>query len=128
MSALEKAARQALDALENLGWHGSERERDEAIKSLERALAQQAEPVAMSASGTKEAAFIGGKLYHIDPRQAQWIEDRLGVVQAEPVDKALTKPAPQVDKEQAEPVVEPHKPATSPDNGQFMSHDGNASY
>jgi len=45
MSELEKAARQALDALENLGWHGSERECDEAIKSLERALAQQAEPV-----------------------------------------------------------------------------------
>jgi len=45
MSNLEKAARQALDALENLGWHGSERECDEAIKSLERALAQQAEPV-----------------------------------------------------------------------------------
>jgi hypothetical protein len=46
---------------------------------------EQAEPVAMSASlMTKEAAFINGKLYHIDPRQAQWSEDRIRAVQAEP--------------------------------------------
>jgi hypothetical protein len=45
MSYLEKAARQALDALENLGRHTSERECDEAITALRAALAQQAEPV-----------------------------------------------------------------------------------
>ena len=44
MNDLEKAARLALDALENLGWHGSERECDEAITALRAAL-KQAEPV-----------------------------------------------------------------------------------
>jgi len=46
MSDLEKAARQALDALENLGRHTSERECDEAITALRAALAQQADAVA----------------------------------------------------------------------------------
>jgi hypothetical protein len=152
MSNLEQAARQALNAL---GWHYQQRHAiadsriavdRQAISDLIAALAQQAEPAmvrcprcwepmfapkgqaepvdnaltkparvvdkeqaepaAMSASGmTKEAAFINGKLYHIDPRQAQWIEDRIRAVQAEP-----------------------HKPATDAADGQFMSHDGDASY
>jgi len=48
MSDLEKAARQALDALENFGKHTSERECDEAITALRAALAQQAEPVELA--------------------------------------------------------------------------------
>jgi len=46
MTYLEQAARQALDALENIGKHISKRECDEAIDALRAALAQQAEPVA----------------------------------------------------------------------------------
>jgi hypothetical protein len=50
MTDLEKAARQALDALENLGKHTSERECDEAIDALRAALSQQqAEPDAVLA-------------------------------------------------------------------------------
>jgi hypothetical protein len=54
-------------------------------------------------------------------RQRDELRGKL-LVQAEPVDKALTKPAPQVDKEQAEP----HKQGTAADNDQFMG--GNPSY
>ena len=55
MSDLEKAAWQALDALENLGRHTSERECDEALAALRAALAQQAEPVVDVVLAEREA-------------------------------------------------------------------------
>jgi hypothetical protein len=91
MTTLQQAAQAVLDRWDSPAWQRAPVGRSNAalMADLRRALAahkEQAEPVAMSASGmTKELAFINGKTYHIDPRQAQWIEDRLRAVQAEPV-------------------------------------------
>jgi len=56
MSNLEKAAWQALDALENLGKHTSERECDEAIDALRAAL-EQAEPVVDAVLAERKACM-----------------------------------------------------------------------
>lgn len=108
MSDLEQAARLALDVLEDLV---STLDDDRAfmtsalsaITALRAALAQQAEPVAIPGAIPMSKVVARSRAM---PERADALERaRQRLEQAEPVDKALTKTEPPVDKEQAEPAV-----------------------
>jgi len=133
MTDLEKAARQALDALENEWFWPTPRFAIDAIDALRAALAQQqAEPVAVLAereacaniarevgTNTLPEDFALDRCYEIESairargqqaephKPAIDADNGQSMTQAKPVvDKALTNTEPQVDKEQAKPGVE----------------------